>query len=334
MQGALFDSDRPVQQFLCSGSIATEWTDSQLYRLANVVQESFLVNQTSLLNWCACVGQVVPSAARIRLLRIIGFSGLRFTCSDRVENRKTLDQLTAVIGQARQLGIRQITIDLTYEAQFERMPIQALERFLTDVGPERVHVTGRDGTRYRPVTHILSALGYRNIGLDWFLQAGDIWLQAEGAGRLYWSLLGFSDMHSPDVIGIGPGALSSVGEFYGANETRWDLYEAFLSRGRLPVVRGVELEADDVLRREIMKMILAASCIRVAAIEEKWGIKFKQFFSYETERLRGFEQKNWVDWQDNKIVILVRGYQELTELCGLFDHRRREKLPTSKQSIV
>jgi hypothetical protein len=55
LQGALFDSDRPVQRFICSASISTDWTDDQLYRLVSVVQESFSVNQTGIANWCACM---------------------------------------------------------------------------------------------------------------------------------------------------------------------------------------------------------------------------------------------------------------------------------------
>lgn len=113
-------------------------------------------------------------------------------------------------------------------------------------------------------------------------------------------------MPNPDVIGIGPGALSAVGEFYAANESHWDTYQALLNQRKIPVVRGMELEADDVLRREIMGMILAASCIRVAAIEEKWGIRFKRFFAYETKCLRDFEQKHWLEWQADSIRLRVR----------------------------
>jgi oxygen-independent coproporphyrinogen-3 oxidase len=95
---------------------------------------------------------------------------------------------------------------------------------------------------------------------------------------------------------------------------------------------GIELEADDVLRREIMSMILAASCLRIVAIEDKWGIRFSQFFASEAEQLRVFEQKNWLDWQQDCIRIHVRGYRELTELCRIFDRRARAQVSLSTQS--
>lgn len=326
LQGTLFDSDRPVQQLICSGSIAIDWTDDQLYRLVSVVQKSFSVNQGGIANWCACTGFVTPSQARLRLLRILGFSSVRFACADHAETGNALDQLGEAIKQARRLGIQRTVIDLIFDEPQVVTPIRAMEHFLTEYRPDRVRLMCTQDKQCESLIRVLSSIGYRNIGLDWFLRSDDFYLQAKAAGRLYWSLLGFTDMHNPDVIGIGPGALSSVGEFYAANEPRWESYQALLNQPKIPVVRGIELEADDVLRREIMAMILAASCIRVAAIEEKWGIRFKEFFAYETERLRDFGQKNWLEWQADSIRIRVQGYHELTELCRLFDHRARQQL--------
>jgi oxygen-independent coproporphyrinogen-3 oxidase len=334
LQGALFDSDRPVQQLICSGSISTDWTDDQLYRLVSVVQESFSVNQSGIANWCACTGFVMPSRARLRLLRILGFSSVRFAYSDHAYTGNALDQLGAAITQARQLGIQQIVVDLIFHEQHVSTPIQTLERFLAEHSPDRVRLICDHDKQCQSVIRVLSSIGYQNIGLDWFLRTDDFYLQAKAAGRLRWSLLGFTDMPNSDVIGIGPGVVSSVGEFYAANEPRWEPYQALLNQQKIPVVRGIELEADDVLRREIMGMILAASCIRVVAIEEKWGIQFKKFFAYETEYLRDFEQKNWLEWQADSIRIRVQGYHELTELCRLFDHRAREQLSQPTLSLV
>ena len=325
LQGALFDADRPVQHFICAGGIATDWTDDQLYRLVSVVQDCFSVNQSGMANWCACMGLVIPSKARLRLLRVLGFSSIRFTCSDGAHAETGLDRLGEAIRQVRRLGIRQVLVDLVFGQQPPFAALQAWQQFLAEYCPDRVRLSGAQDGRYHSVAGVLSSLGYQNIGLDWFLRADDCCLQAKAAGRLYWSLLGYTDMANPDVIGIGPGALSSVGDFYAANASGWETYQSLLARRKIPVVRGLELEADDVLRREIMGMILAGSCIRIGAIEEKWGIQFNKFFAHETEHLHQLEQRNWLEWQVDSIRILVQGCHELTELCRLFDHRGRER---------
>ena len=332
--GALFDADRPLQQLICSGSIATDWTDDQLYRLIAIVQESFSADQNGISNWCACMGCVIPSQDRLRLLRILGFNSVRFACPDHEGAVNGLAELGTAIGWARQVGIQQVVIDLRSHQPQPFMPIKALERFLTEQYPERVRLVCAHRNGYQSLTGVLSSIGYQNIGHDWFLHRDDFCLRAKVAGQLCWSLLGFTELSNPDVIGIGPGAISSVGEFYAVNEPCWAPYQALLNQQKIPMVGGIELEADDVLRREIMGMILATSCIRVAAVEEKWGIQFENVFAYEAECLRDFEQENWLEWQADCIRIRVQGCRELTELCRLFDYRAREQLSRPTLSSV
>jgi oxygen-independent coproporphyrinogen-3 oxidase len=91
------------------------------------------------------------------------------------------------------------------------------------------------------------------------------------------------------------------------------------------VVQGTELEDGDVLRREIIAMTLASFCIRVSAIENKWGIRFEHFFAREAELLDAFERNNWICRQDDKIEILPRGCRELAQICRVFDGRASDR---------
>jgi oxygen-independent coproporphyrinogen-3 oxidase len=213
-----------------------------------------------------------------------------------------------------------------------------LETWLAENRPDCIRHIGNPDDPDRSYLQTLSALGYQNIGLDWYTLADHPFVQAQAqaqaAGLLHWSLLGFTELPSPDVIGIGPGAISSIGGFYSRNESDWQLYQSLLNDDQLPIVCGIELEPDDVMRREIMIMVLTTSCIRVIAIEDKWGISFRQFFASETEQLRVFEQKNWLDWQQDSIRIHVRGYPELTEICRVFDRRARAQLAPSTLSCL
>jgi len=329
MQGALFDPDRPLQQLVLSGTIVTQWADDQLHQLIAIVQGSFPIHQSGISNGCVCVGTVIPDEGRLRLLRMLGFNGIRVSLANRADMGGVLDELGQSVRFARQSGFRQIMLDLPYSETLADTAPQLMETWLAEVRPDRIRHIGNPDDPDRSYVQTLSDLGYLNIGLDWYALANDPFVQAQAAGLLNWSPLGFTDMPGPDVIGVGPGAISSIGEFYGRNESDWQLYQSLLSDGQLPIVCGIELEADDVLRREIMTMILAASCIRVSSIEDKWGIRFRQFFASETEQLKAFEQKNWLDWQQDRFRIHVRGYRELTEICRIFDRRAREQLSPS-----
>jgi oxygen-independent coproporphyrinogen-3 oxidase len=326
LQGALFDDDRPLKQLICAGSIASGWSDDRLYQLVSVIQSSFYINNDSLTNWCACSSGVIPSMERLRLLRVLGFNHLRLMPETSAQQSLPVDQLAAALGQAKQLGFRTTILDL------RRLPIgeaaleQAMAALLTNVQPDRVRTALPDGNDHAPIDLLLATSGYQDIGLGWYLRTGDSWWHARNSGRLYWTMLGYGELQSPDVVGIGPGALSAVSSFYGVNEASLKAYAAKLDEGVLPIVQGAALEDADVLRREILAMILASSCIRVSAIENKWGINFEQFFTCESELLHAFEQNHWLRWKADGIEIRTRAYRELIEICKVFDGRASNPL--------
>ena len=317
LQGALFDADRPLKHLIFSGSIATGWSDDQLYRLVSAVQSSFLINRDSLTSWCACTGSLAPSLQRLQLLRVLGFNHVRLMPEHRLEE-DSARRLAATVEQARHLGFDKAILDLRRCTDASPSSVKMINTLLSEARPERVRVSLENGEIRRSFDQHMASHGYRNIGLDWYLQEDDSWWRAQSVDRLYWTLLGYSELQNPDVIGIGPGALSAVCEFYGINATSLPVYSARVDDGILPIVQGTELEDNDVLRREIISMILASSCIRVLAIENKWGIRFEHFFAGECALLRTFEQNNWLQWDGDSIEIKTRAYQELVELCRVF----------------
>ncbi len=322
LQGRLVDSDRPLRQFTCAQSVAVEWNDDQLYQLVTTLQESFFVHQDSLSNWCVCLGLSTPSAARLRLLRVLGFNHMRIGLRLRADCDDTFEPTGALIGDARRLGMERVSVELIQVSGVERDVSREARRFLIASSPDRIQLVGSNGAQYESVVQLLSTLGYDNIGLDWFVRPNDPWLQLKAAGQLHWSMLGFTGVSAPDVIGVGPGAISSVCEFYGLLEDRWDHYRTAIQQGEIPVVRGIELEPDDVLRREIMDMILAASIIPVGLIEEKWGIRFNYFFAREVAQLRELRRTGAVEWSGGDIVMQTRQRSALVELCRIFHHRQ------------
>jgi len=337
LQGALFDADRCVQQLICAGSIVSEWTDDQLYQLVSVLEDSFATDQNGLVNWCACVGHALPSESRLRLLRVLGFSNLRLRILEQIGSAavgaqaRVLDDIESLAAAARHLGMRQIGVELLFGAVHAEPCFKWLEHFVQRVQPDRIRLVDNDAASVNGVVpnlgdtwvQTLADLGYQHVGLDWFVHSSDLWWQARLARRLNWSLLGFTDMPRPDVIGIGPGAVSSIGDVYAQNACAWDEYQKLLSRGVVPTVRGLELESDDVLRREIMVSMLTASRIDITPIEDKWGIEFNQFFAEELEYLKRFDKAGWISIKPQSIIVHGRGRRELTELCRTFDRRRR-----------
>ncbi len=321
IQGNLVDSDRPMQQLFLSGSMLTAYSDDQLYQLIENVRDAFTIDPESLTDWCASSGEILLSPARLRLLKVLGFSGLRFTCKNGVYPNSNLKELVTTVRAARSIGFQMVTVDLPAGNQYQADSTGLLEALIKE--SSRVRLMAEAGVERVRIIDMLYNCGFQSLSAGWYVRADDRWLRAREEGRLFWSMVGFSQMRSPDVIGIGPGAVSAVGECYSANSSVRSCYQASINEGKLPMVSGLELEADDSLRREIMGMILAAGFIRVTHIEGKWGIRFEHFFAPESSQLRELEGRGWVKWQDENILICTQDYQELNTLCRLFDRRAR-----------
>jgi oxygen-independent coproporphyrinogen III oxidase len=325
IQGHLIESDRPMQQLFLSGSMLTAYSDDQLYQLIENVRDAFAVDPENLPDWCASSGATLLSPARLRLLKILGVNGVRFTCQTGGSSLTNLKDLIATVRAARDIGIQTVTVDLPAGSQYQADSSGLFETLLKQAS--RVRLMAEAGLERVRIIDMLYKCDLQPLSAGWYVRADDCWLRARAEGRLFWSLLGYSEMHSPDIIGIGPGAVSAVGECYSANSSVRSCYQASIGKGELPMVSGLELEADDSLRREIMGMILAAGVIRVSYIEGKWGIRFEHFFAPEKSELDELEGRGWVKWQDGNIVICTQDHQELSALCRLFDRRARAAEP-------
>jgi oxygen-independent coproporphyrinogen-3 oxidase len=325
IQGHLIDSDRPMQQLFFSGSMLTAYSDDQLYQLIENVRDAFTVDPESLPDWCANSGEMLLLPARLRLLKVLGFNGVRFTCQNGVYPRSNLKELVATVRAARDVGFQTVTVDFPAGTRYQADSAGLLETLLKEAS--RVRMMADAGVDRVRIIDTLYNCGFQSLSAGWYVHADDRWLRARSEGRLFWSLLGYSEMHSPDIIGIGPGAVSAVGECYSANSSIRSCYQASIGKGKLPMVSGLELEADDSLRREIMGMILAAGVIRITHIEGKWGIRFEHFFAPENSQLHELEGRGWVTWQGENIVICTQEHQELSALCRLFDRRARVAEP-------
>lgn len=136
-----------------------------------------------------------------------------------------------------------------------------------------------------------------------------------------------------DVIGIGPGAFGRVGPACYQNHARLEDYRAALDHGRLPVWRGLELSADDLVRRAIMEALARHGRVSMEAIEIAHVIDFRRYFAVELEALARLEQEGLVfidgDW------IALADALPLARACEVFDrYLRVQREHASLQRVI
>src|SRR5690606_33483735 len=89
--------------------------------------------------------------------------------------------------------------------------------------------------------------------------------------------------------------------------------------GRLPVERGFDLSTDDVLRREIIMILMCSMPLRFGEIGEKYGIDFESYFAQELESLRSYEEAGLMEIHDRVMTVTPKGRLFVRALGMVFD---------------
>ena len=85
------------------------------------------------------------------------------------------------------------------------------------------------------------------------------------------------------------------------------------------MLRGVELTADDVLRREVIHALMCGGIADMRRIEARHGIDFPSYFARELEAMEALEQDGLVELDADQIRVTPRGRFLLRSIAMPFD---------------
>lgn len=293
--------------------------------------------------------------ARMRLLRGLGFNRVSLGVQDfhpevqqAIHRVQPFAQTRDAVFAARRLGFRSISMDLIYglphqtTARFQ----ETLDRVLALL-PDRISVYS-----YAHLPHVfkpqrridvatlpapaekldilvstierLTAEGYVYIGMDHFALPDDDLARAQRDGRLQRNFQGYATHAGYDQIGFGVSAIGAVAGRYVQNARTLDEYYGALDAGHLPVVRGLEMSADDHLRKTLIGELMCNGKLDVAQIEARYGIDFHRTFDTELAELGGLAAQGLVRREPDRIEVTPLGRLLVRRIAMVFDRYLRE----------
>ena len=176
--------------------------------------------------------------------------------------------------------------------------------------------------------------GYVYIGMDHFAKPDDELTIAQQQGRLHRNFQGYSTQAECDMIAFGISSICKLGAIYAQNhKTEEDYYDA-LERGELPVLRGVELTADDVLRRSIIQALMCHFELSIESIEIAHLIDFRRYFAPELNDLARMAEAGLVEIGDRWITVLPPGRLLVRAIAMVFDRYLRHDRERARYSRV
>ena len=350
LQAACFDTARPVSQLHWGGGTPTFLSHDEMAELMAATARSFRLLPDAQAEYSIEVDPREASAETIGVLRELGFNRLSFGVQDfdlRVQqaiNRvQPLEMTQTVMSAARTEGFKSVSVDLIYG-----LPHQSVESFsrtldtIITLAPDRLSVFGYahmptifkmqrqmdEATLPSPAVRLailerviekLTAAGYVYIGMDHFALPHDELAVAQRAGTLHRNFQGYSTQADCDLIGLGVSSIGKIGDVYAQNAKDMTGYAAAVDRGELAIARGVRLSADDRLRRDIITGIMCQFSLRFDAMEAAYGIRFREAFAGELERLKPLESDGLVHVTHDGIEVLPAGRLLVRNVAMIFD---------------
>ena len=356
-------AERQVEQIHLGGGTPTFFPDEELRELKALIADNFKLAPAGEYSIEVDPRSVDPE--RVALLAELGFNRISLGVQDfdpvvqRAVNRiQTVEQTLAVADAARAHGFRSINFDLIYG--LPKQTLQGFEQTLDQVckaSPDRIalYSYAHLPTMFMPQRRIHAAdlpapevklslltraiekfteAGYVYIGMDHFAKPDDDLAVAQRQGRLTRNFQGYSSTGEADTIGLGVSAISSIGPTYAQNHKELDQYQACLDAGTLPVLRGIECSADDLLRRAVIQSLACHFRVSKESVSIAHLIDFDKYFAPEMKQLAELRKDGLVEIDDEWISVTPAGRLLVRAVCMVFDRYLREGQARAQYSRV
>lgn len=233
--------------------------------------------------------------------------------------------VSALLGQARQAGFDSIGIALGFGAP--QQTLLALARLLNQVlaaEPEHIELSalGQNQEQLAWCIKALHGARYQFLGPYFFAHHPGALARAQRQGRLHRNLYGYATYPESNHIGIGPGAISRLGNYCYQNQTDGNAYRDRLEQGQLPLARGLALGMDDLLRKLVMQMLSSNFELSIETLELAYPINFRLYFAREIEQLQSFATRKWLTLEPDWLIIEPAGRLFVEPICAVFNRYR------------
>ena len=337
-----------VTQLHLGGGTPTFMSDVQLRMLMAMLRRSFSFAPGG--EYSIEVDPRTVDVHRLGVLAELGFNRLSFGVQDfdpavqkAVHRIQPAGQVFLLVEAARAQGFESVNVDLIYG--LPRQTPESFDRTLAQVAalrPDRValYAYAHLPERFKPQRRIATAelppassklamlsqsmaafdaVGYVYVGMDHFALPEDALAVAKRQGRLHRNFQGYSTQPDCDLFALGVSAIGRVGAIYSQNAKTLEEYYDHLDQGRFPVVRGLALSRDDLVRRAVIMALMCQGQLQFESIELAYLIDFRHYFEPELTALAVLAEQGLVVLGSSGIQVTADGWFFVRAVAMVFD---------------
>lgn len=339
---------REVGQLHLGGGSPTFLDDAELTRLMDQLHRHF-----TFVPGAECSIEIDPRTVdtqRLTHLRQLGFNRVSFGVQDfdpdvqkAVHREQPFEQVAALMADVRALGFDSVNLDLIYglprqtadsfrntlkqvlQLEPDRLALYAYAHLPARFKPQRrieASELPRAEDKVRMLDQAVQALirhGYDYIGMDHFALPDDQLARIKREGRLQRNFQGYHAHAGADLLGLGVSSISQIGAAYSQSVKTLEAYYRILDSGQLPVERGLTLDKDDCLRREVIMSLMCQGKVDFAQVNERHGIDCVSYFADALDQLREFEWEGLVTRSVAGLEVSKTGWFFVRPMAMCFD---------------
>ncbi|MDU7693301.1 MAG: oxygen-independent coproporphyrinogen III oxidase [Helicobacter sp.] len=356
--------NKSVVQLHFGGGTPTYFSANQLKQVIDLIRGTF----TNFADGAEISCEIDPrffNKDQMKVLKDGGFNRLSFGLQDfddgvqKAVNRiQSFELVQDCVKLARDFGINSINFDLIYglplqnTASFE----QTLKKTLA-LNPDRLavfnyaHVPWVKATMARikeadlpdPIIKLemfkfildfLEQNGFYAIGMDHFAKKTDSLYDAAQNGTLRRNFQGYTTKGFSQTIGIGVTSIGEGYDYYAQNFKDLEKYEQAIDSGMLPLERGIALDFEDILRKEIIMQLMNNFKLNFSDIENKFDINFCDHFEPELSALGAFVDDDILEISDSSIIVNETGKFVIRNVAMVFDTRSAQNNRTKFSKTI
>ena len=340
------DRARPLQQLALGGGTPTFLSPDQMERLAKGLQSRFSFDPDG--ERAIEVDPRRVDNAYLDLLLELGFNRFSFGVQDldpvvqeNVNRILAPDKLAGLMGHLRSRGCHAINLDLIYG-----LPGQTLESYartiarIVEMRPSRIATFGYAHVPWvSPHQKALDALGlpgpgermslfgsafeslleagYEHIGMDHFALPEDELSTALASRTLTRNFMGYTTRKGLDMVPLGASSIGAVAGTYVQNIKAVPDY--LKASGASRWQRGYILDAEDKIRREVIRELLCNFHLDKGMVARRFGIDFDDHFEVELTALRPFVLDGLLEVGRDSLDVTFLGRFFVRNICMKFD---------------
>ena len=322
-------------QIQLGGGTPTFFQPSEIERLGEAIRENFPMAGT--VETGVEIDPRCLTIEKVQALRNAGFNraslGVQDTNPDvqkTIARIQPLEQVAQANQWLRNSGMESINFDLIYG-----LPGQSVESFsqtiddVLSLSPDRFAVYSYahipwikpfqksfEGLLPDVETKLqllqlaiekLTGAGYVYIGMDHFAKPSDAMSKALFDGTLQRNFQGYSTLKGVELHGMGMSSISHTGGCYFQNQKELPAYYGALDEGRLPLLRGYAMTAEDRIRYDAIMHIMCNLFIDYQKLSDQLGLDFQEHFKNDIASLDDLEADGLVRREEKGLHVTPLG---------------------------